>query len=227
MIWRFVPNEVLFSLFADLETVSRRICHELSWGHLRDSHPCFQQKQRFVTRHISCSNGIVDLGCASGRDTYWLSSITSAPVLGIDYNKELIDRAKAAYAAENLFFAVGDILDFMSSESSSRLYDTVFLSHILEHIEDAYTLLESLSTAFVWCYIEVPDIVDSDPLVGIKIEYGVGVTYSDDDHVCEFTRSSIEELISRSGWMIVDREYLGSVSRFWCKSKSLGEVPKA
>lgn len=87
---------------------------------------------------------------------------------------------------------------------------------MLEHIDYPKMLLCQLSEFFGYLYVEVPDYLDSDQLAMAKRVLSSGPLWTDDDHVWEFTRQSIRSLIISTSWSILDEEYFGGVSRFWC-----------
>jgi 2-polyprenyl-3-methyl-5-hydroxy-6-metoxy-1,4-benzoquinol methylase len=73
---------------------------------------------------------ILDVGCANGMLSAFLKNQGFAEVVGIDLNKELIEKARQN---RNIEFVVGDAQEFL--QKSGRKFDVIFIFNIVEHIE--------------------------------------------------------------------------------------------
>ncbi len=69
---------------------------------------------------------------------------------------------------------------------------------------------------FQWIYIELPDF-DKGYLNHFRVAVGSNLVYTDDDHVAEFDRDELRELLERCGISIVEAEYRFGIQRLWCR----------
>ncbi|MBI3635164.1 MAG: class I SAM-dependent methyltransferase, partial [Candidatus Rokubacteria bacterium] len=80
----------------------------------------------------------VDAGCGDG---YWLVRLAEVPgveLTGVDYNPVRVERARTV--APGVPITCGEIADFRTD----RPFDIVWLSQVLEHVEDDVRLLRTL-----------------------------------------------------------------------------------
>ena len=75
-------------------------------------------------------------------------------------------------------------------------------------------LLIDAKRHFRHIYIEVPDF-ESSYLNISKSLLGVGINYTDSDHVHEFDREELEKHIMNLDMKILDAEFRHGVMRFW------------
>jgi hypothetical protein len=111
-----------------------------------------------------------------------------------------------------VIFVCGDALEFLNL--NKQKYDVLICSHILEHLDDPGGLLRKIKPFFSYVYIEVPDF-ESSYLNHIRNILNIQLNYSDDDHVNEFDRDEIKELVTNQGMKIIDSEYRFGVMRYW------------
>ena len=72
---------------------------------------------------------VLDVGCADGKLVSFMKDKGFAEVVGIDLNRQLIERARENVDAE---FIHGDAREILES---GRHFDLIFLLNVLEHIE--------------------------------------------------------------------------------------------
>ncbi|MBA7692917.1 Ubiquinone biosynthesis O-methyltransferase [subsurface metagenome] len=84
---------------------------------------------------------ILDLGCGVGYGCAILSSLRNCSILGIDMFPEAIQYASEHYQRPNVQYRVADILEFVGDMNE---YDYIVSSHVLEHIQDGYSILPKL-----------------------------------------------------------------------------------
>ena len=75
----------------------------------------------------------LEMGCGTGKNTAWLSSVAKH-VVAIDFSEEMLKKARQSSMAKNVVFQQADISkdwDFIS-----ELFDLVSFSLVLEHFED-------------------------------------------------------------------------------------------
>jgi SAM-dependent methyltransferase len=208
----FAPDRVKFRLFCDLNWIFGRLAHETSMKIFDNNlHPGRIKIFDFLKNKISHGDTILDLGCGNGEISCKLSEICKS-VIGIDHNPARIKYANDNCKNENLIFVCGDALEFLNV--NKQKYDVLICSHILEHLDDPGSLLQNVKPFFSYIYIEVPDF-ESSYLNHIRSLLNVQLNYSDDDHVYEFDRDEIKELVTNQGMKIIDSEYRFGVMRYW------------
>ena len=150
-----------------------------------------------IASYFPKSIGVIDLGCGDGVQSFLLGEL-GYKVIGVDYSETSIFNASKS-STPNCRFICADILSFLNNSSASfESYELVFMSHILEHIDDPISLLTLLLVNFSFIYVEVPDF-QSCPLNSTRLRVGSRL-YSDDDHVWEFDLNSLLKLMYESGW---------------------------
>jgi hypothetical protein len=153
----------------------------------------------FLHRHIRPSDHVVEIGCSSGRV---LANVKAAKRTGIDRDESAIKQARKAHP--EIAFFIGDAAAHPSG-------DVAILSHVLEHIDDPEGLLRSLD--FKRIYVEVPDF--DTPLNQVRVKRGRSLVYSDEDHVAEWDRDSLELLFAHCGLEVIDSEFRWGFLRYW------------
>ena len=104
-----------------------------------------------------------------------------------------------------------------ATSKEQERFDIIILSHILEHIEEPQAFLSSLSGKARFFYIEVPDF-EATHLNMYRQAVGTDLIYTDRDHVSEFDREEMEEIIHVSQLTIVETEFHFGVMKYWCSS---------
>lgn len=205
---RIVGRDRLLRFAADEAWILRRIAFELAGEVYGES---FQQHAMALSddalgRWLPTGGSVLDLGCGTGR---W--SRASAPhakrVVGIDFNRGLIERARALTTSDRVSFVVGDITKPLLEQVGGERFDVALLIHVLEHIEDVGDLLTVLHDITATLLVEVPD-AESDPVNTARRWMGAPF-YSDEDHVREYTGAMLEDHLARNRWRIQHREQRG------------------
>lgn len=207
-------------LYLDLEWIFDRLATEESFRYYAtNEHPFRIQAHRFLLRRIGPGSIVLDLGCNAGDLTRVIAA-RALEVVGVDHNEDVISRAKKASEASNLTFHHTDALTFL--RSTEKRFDTLILSHILEHLDDPAEFLRDHKDHFEQIYIELPDF-DKNYLNHFRLEVGSKLVYTDDDHVREFDRDELRDLLESCGIRIVEVEYRFGIQRLWCEvDRSLG-----
>jgi hypothetical protein len=91
----------------------------------------------------------------------------------------------------------------------------LILSHILEHLDNPKDFLLEFKDRFKYIYVEVPDF-DRYHLNHYRKDLNMSLIYSDDDHVYEFDRFELNELLAESGLKVLESQYIFGVQRLWC-----------
>lgn len=201
-------------LYLDLEWIFDRLAMEESFRYYAtNDHPFRVHAHRFLLRRIGSGSIVLDLGCNAG-DLTMVIATKALEVVGVDHDEEVISRAKKASQASNLSFHYTDALAFL--RSTEKRFDTLILSHILEHLDEPEEFLRDHKDHFEQIYIELPDF-DKTYLNHFRVELGSKLVYTDDDHVREFDRDELRELLERCGIRIVEAEYRFGIQRLWCE----------
>lgn len=211
----FASDSVKFRLFSDLNWIFGRLAHESSMRIFdKNLHPVRIKAYDFLLKKISQGDTILDLGCAFGEISCKLSESCKS-VIGVDHNPANIKYAQDNCKNENVKFVCGDALEFLNM--NKQKYDILICSHILEHLDDPASLLQKFKHYFSYIYIEVPDF-DSSYLNQIRNLLNVQLNYSDDDHIYEFDRDEMTELVTNQGMKIIDSEFRFGVMRYWIQT---------
>ena len=129
----FLKNKTKLKLYLDLEWIFNRLSHEYSFKNYQyDIHPIRLYSVEFITKNISNSEKILDLGCKQG-DIARIISSKAKYVLGIDYDENAIPHAKQKHKdIENLQFICTEAYTYL--DNTDEKFDILILSHILEHL---------------------------------------------------------------------------------------------
>jgi SAM-dependent methyltransferase len=166
----------------------------------------------FLLARMQSGARVLDLGCKYGE----ISAIVAEKaerVIAVDHDPQALEKARAAHPATNLEFIHADAFDVLEKETAP--VDLVILSHILEHLEKPEAMLARLKAHATHCYIELPDL-DASYLNHYRQLAGARLQYTDNDHIWEFDRDSLLEVIEGAGWKILDSEYRYGVQKHWC-----------
>lgn len=83
---------------------------------------------------------VLDIGCGEGYGSDFLAGYAKS-VLGIDYDRDVIDYAKDKYHKPGLGFSV---LDIKHLDSLSKKFDVICSFQNIEHIQDTGKLLKNI-----------------------------------------------------------------------------------
>jgi SAM-dependent methyltransferase len=201
-------------LFLKLEWIFDRLAHEQSFKvYSVQEHPIRKFTKEFILENISSGDSVLDLGCNSGDLSFFISE-KAKMVVGIDHDAMVIENAKRNYKKENLSFIHADALSYLKQNTQN--FDVLILSHILEHLDEPQKFLNDFKTYFKRIYVELPDF-DKSYLNHYRKDLGSSFIYTDDDHVSEFDRMEMIELLKACGLKIVKAEYRFGIQKIWCE----------
>lgn len=166
----------------------------------------------FLLTRVKPGDRVLDLGCKYGEISALVAE-KAQRVLAVDHDASALEKARAAHPLKNLEFIHDDAFRVLERESGPM--DLVVLSHILEHLEDPGEMLSRLRQHAEHCYIELPDL-DASYLNHYRQLAGAKLQYTDNDHIWEFDRDSLREVIEGAGWKVLDSEYRYGVQKHWC-----------
>jgi SAM-dependent methyltransferase len=122
----------------DVINTGERILLELETPMMIARHFC---AYRFA-KDWALNKELLDIGCGEGYGSYFLSGFAKQ-VIGIDYDKQIIDYAKNKYHKDNLIFYLMDIKDLGSLDCR---FNTICAFQIIEHIQNTKLFLECIKS---------------------------------------------------------------------------------
>ena len=213
--WARFPARLRLAFYLNAHWVFGRFAHEESHRLLEeDEHPLHVGTQRFLARHLPSDAIVLDLGCGNGIISSWLAE-NSALVVGVDHNMTNLRRAMDRPKRSNLQFVHGDAREFL--DGSDREFTVLVLSHVLEHLDHPEAFLSQFSADFSFVYIEVPDF-EGSPHNLLRVQLGLELSYADADHITEFGRVELEDVVRDAGLRVVSVERIHGVQRLWCEA---------
>lgn len=212
----FAPSKSKVRLFLDLNWIMWRLAMEQTERMVGFGEASARRKNlEFLLARIRPGSSVLDLGCKYG-DISAIVAEKARRVIAVDHDASAIDQARAAHRSSNLEFIQADAFDVLQREKDPM--DVVILSHILEHLDKPEDMLERLRSHATHCYIELPDL-DASYLNHYRRLLDAKLQYTDNDHIWEFDRDSLRELIEGAGWRVLDSEYRYGVQKHWCASQ--------
>ena len=136
----------------------------------------------FFIERINDQDRILDIGCGYGAVARSIAlAHTGAKILGIDYDEQKLEQAKAQSSLPNLSFTATDA----TVSVPDGPWDVIVLSNVLEHIVDRPGFLKSIikTTHANKILIRVP-LFERDWQMALRRELGVDFR-SDPDHKIE------------------------------------------
>lgn len=167
----------------------------------------------FLLQRVKPADRVLDLGCKYGEISGLVAG-KAQQVIAVDHDASALDIARKNHSAQNLEFIHADAFEVLARQSGPM--DLVILSHILEHLEDPAGMLTRLKDHVTHCYIELPDL-DASYLNHYRQLADAKLQYTDNDHIWEFDRDSLREVIEGAGWRILESEYRYGVQKHWCE----------
>jgi len=209
-----VSAKLKLKLFLNLEWIFDRLSHEESFNYYDPAvHPIRIKSKDFILSGILKNDIVLDLGCNFGDVSYFIAD-KAAEVVGIDYNNSAIQEAIKRYKKSNLTFLNAEALKYLSS--NNKKFDVLILSHILEHLDEPKKFLSDFKTYFSKIYIELPDF-ERYYLNKYREDLNLSLIYSDTDHINEFDRDDMLNLLTECGLTIEKAEYRYGLQKLWCK----------
>ncbi len=207
-------------LFLDLEWIFNRLSHEESFKYYSEStHPIRINTYKTILKEVSHTDTVVDLGCKYGEIAYAIANKAKL-VIGIDYDSNSIAIANKKYNKNNLSFVCDDALSYI--QKNKIIFDVLILSHVIEHIDNPELFLSNYIPYFKKIYIEVPDF-DSTYLNYYRNDIKTDLIYTDTDHVEEYNREELKEMLNNCKLEIVFTEYKYGLQKIWCINKIANE----
>ena len=217
----FLNSKRRFNFYLTLEWIFDRLAHEESFKHFSfEEHPLRYYSITFLKQRIKATDKVLDLGCNFGEISNKIAEFAQK-VVGVDIIADNIEVAKSRYKKANLEFVHGDAFEFL--KNSKDKFDVIILSHIIEHIDEPISFLKECALHCSNLYIEVPDY-DKSYLNHYRTKMNNPLQYTDADHVWEFDRIELHQIIKDAGWNVVEAEYRFGVIKFWCEADLISSL---
>lgn len=210
-----LSNKSKFKLFLNLEWIFERLSHETSFKNFTyENHPVRQFSKPFILSNISETSCVLDLGCATGEISNIIAE-KAKKIVGIDYDKNAIEIAQKKWQRPNLTFYNREALEFLNN--SPDKFDTLVLSHILEHLDNPKEFLAKFKSYFQYIYIELPDF-EKNYFNYYRKALNLKLIYTDVDHVSEFDRDELKSMVNECGMEVIKEEYRFGLLKIWCRT---------
>ena len=211
-------NKSRLGVLLDLEWIFGRLCHETSYAAFSNSeHPSRLATRDLLVRVFPVRARVLDVGCGSGDLLVALAEV-SADIVGVDHSEEQVDLARRRLdgaGLSNVRVFVEDGVEYLRRAGSP--VDVVVLSHILEHLEEPSAVLRDVARLCKFVYVEVPDF-ESLASNEFRRLLGRPLVFTDLDHVREFDRRELAELLEGAGLTVLDTDHRLGMLRMWCSS---------
>jgi len=122
---------------SDLKFTGERLVPDISPPQLEAEHRARYE----MARDYIAGGRVLDLGCGTGYGSGILLE-KAMEVVGIDLSDEAIEYANEKYKSQGLEFLAGDVTNLQFENDS---FDAVVCFEVVEHIENAGTLLDEVS----------------------------------------------------------------------------------
>lgn len=161
----------------------------------------FHYRSRFFRERVTNNDIVLDIGCGTGKILFDIKDSIKQGI-GIDYSEHNLNLCRTQHPANNIIYEKSDFLtaDFNTLKQKYH-YNTVILSHVLEHIEDSIGFLQKINTQkLLLC---VPS--QENWLIQLKIHLGLPYL-SDPTHFREYTCDMLQKEVQDAGYHI---DYIG------------------
>ena len=216
----FINSSAKFHFLLDLEWIFERLSYEQATVHYGvENAPWRKYTVQFLSGVIKPDDAILDLGCGYGAVSHAVS-LMARRVVGVDYNLNSIERARKHYQRDNLQYIHEDALRYLSQ--SEEKFNVLILTHVLEHLDNPKQFLLAYAKYFSYIFVEVPDF-DRTFLNHFRQEIHNAQVYTDADHVSEFDRDELSDLLAEANLDVVSVEYRYGVQKVWvrCSENSI------
>lgn len=202
-------------LYLDLAWIFNRLAHEQTFSvdiSIEDN-----PENDFLLNKILQEMSILDIGCGTGHVIRKLMPKTKN-IIGVDYDSSSIEKAQKTFIGTDIKLFCDDIFSYFNDYPNKK-FDVIIMSHLLEHIDYPKEFLQQIANKAKYFYVEVPDF-ETTHLNLYRKAIDTDLVYTDADHIFEFDRKELEELINNSKLKILDKNYSFGVMRYWLQANS-------
>lgn len=134
---------------------------------------------------------IIDLGCGNGGFVWWLQEVGYRSAEGIDISPEQVELAEKL-GIENIQEASIEIF----LKNKVKFYDTIFIMDVLEH-KSKESVLDTLE--LIWGSLKEEGVLIIQTS-NAESPFGFRIRYADFTHEISFTKDSIKQILTISGF---------------------------
>jgi SAM-dependent methyltransferase len=186
----------LLRFLLNISWLFRRFAYEET-GLMYGQHILRPHTRPLVAGAVGGGDSVIDFGCGTGEISEYVAPI-AARVVAIDHNPGAVVATRERCARfSNITVIEGDWSEALSGREPA---DVGILLHVLEHLDAPEVTLRQLRQ---WCkrlVIEVPDF-PAEPLNSVRAKLGTAF-WNDVDHVTEFDRNLLGDLLTHAGWTV-------------------------
>jgi 2-polyprenyl-3-methyl-5-hydroxy-6-metoxy-1,4-benzoquinol methylase len=147
---------------------------------------------------------ILDIGCGNGGFVYFLQTLGFKNTQGIDISKEQVEWAHKL-GISNVTHS--GVIEFLSGQVEA--YDVIFARDLIEHFtkDESLEILETLNKALKFDGLFVVQAPNGEALFSGRMRYG------DFTHEMVFTRGSLNQILTTTGFKDTEFYPTGPVSK--------------
>jgi SAM-dependent methyltransferase len=208
------PADALRSLFALEDRLSLAIgAAAMRYGDGLHPKHRLTDLHAFLVDRIADGERVLDVGCGLGAIAHAIASARDARVVAIDEDPRSIEIARARHAHPRLEFRCADA----RRELPDPPFDTVVMSHVLEHLEHRRAFLQMLPARLgARRLLVLLPLFDRSWTVPLRRELGVRWK-SDDGHFAEETRDGWLRELEQAGLTVRHAEVRWG--ELWCEAE--------
>lgn len=184
----------------DLQRFTERqinvVCNQYYDGK-HPKHYLWQGHNQYLYDGVKEGERVLDIGCGSSYYQQWIAE-KAVEVVAVDIRPDRVELSWRNNQKPNVRFKVMDV----TRELPEGQFDVAICSHVLEHLGDPITMLNSLATKVPRLLVKVP-LVDAHWMKLVKRD--IGMFWMDDaDHRREYTEDLLREELEASGWQVTE-----------------------
>lgn len=188
------------------ESISKSYAHSYKKQELEFIKNKLKQKFKIVKDNVPDGKSFLDVGCGEGFAlSYFFKE--GYTVKGIDYSSAGVKKHNPDCLG---FLASGDLFGLLEKEIINKnKYDVIWLQNVLEHVLEPIELLNNLKEIVSengLVVVTIPN--DFSKLQEYALELGLiehEYWVAPPDHISYFNTENIENVIKKTGWILVDK----------------------
>jgi len=171
---------------------------------------------------------VLDIGCSTGALAKLLTEKKRCRVIGIDIDENSLK--EASHYCDKVFKCDLDDLEKLNTILKGKLFDTIALGDILEHLKYPHLLLKTLKKYLNNDGVVVASIPNA-AFISLRIQFALGnLSYDkkgglmDEDHLRFFSFKTAKKLFEEAGYKVKKIYGVSIVRRRFWFLKSLAKI---